>query len=57
MNPIRKFKEYLRILKITKKPDKDELISTIRIVLIGIAIIGGIGFLFYLISVLFLGGL
>ncbi|MBU5536984.1 MAG: protein translocase SEC61 complex subunit gamma [Candidatus Aenigmatarchaeota archaeon] len=47
---------YLRILAITKRADKEEFIETIRICGIGIAIIGSIGFLFYLISAL-IGGL
>ena len=47
---ISKFKEYFRVLKIAKKPDRDELKSTLRIVLIGIGIIGAIGFIFYLIA-------
>jgi len=57
VNPLAKFKEYLRVLKITRKPEMDELTSTLRICLIGLAVIGLIGFIFYLISVTILGGL
>jgi len=43
---------YKRVLQIARKPDKDELKETIRICGIGILIIGIIGFIFYIISVL-----
>ena len=56
MNPFKKFKGYLRVLKITKRPEKDEIRSTLRICLIGIGIIGVIGFILYYISSM-LGGL
>ena len=52
-----RIENYIRVLSITKKPDKEEFFSTLRIVLIGIGVIGFIGFLFYLFSVIFLGGL
>jgi len=57
LNLAKKFKEYIRVLRIAKKPEGDELTSTLRICLIGVGIIGLLGFVFYLISVLFLGGL
>ena len=44
--------KYKRVLQIARKPDKDELKETIRICGIGILIIGVIGFIFYIISVL-----
>ncbi len=47
-----KIKNYIRILSIAKKPEKDEFLSTLRICLIGIGLIGFIGFIFYLVSVL-----
>ena len=43
---------YKRVLQIARKPDKDELKETIRICGIGVLIIGVIGFIFYIISVL-----
>lgn len=46
---------YARILRISKKPDKEDFIETARICGIGIALIGTIGFLFYIISVLLVG--
>lgn len=54
---VEKFKEYIRVLKVAKKPERDELTSTLRICMIGIGIIGLIGFIFYLISYLIGGGL
>lgn len=55
LNLLNKIKDYLRVLKVAKKPDRDELTSTLRICLIGIGLIGLIGFIFYLISY-FVGG-
>jgi len=43
---------YKRVLQIARKPDKDELKETIRICGIGVLIIGVIGFIFYIVSVL-----
>ena len=54
MNLKEKIKNYIRVLSIARKPEKDEFITTLRICLIGIGVIGVIGFIFYLISV-FLG--
>lgn len=50
LNLLTKIKEYLRVLKVSKKPERDELMSTLRICLIGIGLIGLLGFVFYLIS-------
>jgi len=50
LNLITKLKEYFRVLKIAKKPDKSELKSTLRICMIGIGLIGLIGFILYIIS-------
>ncbi|MCD6226664.1 MAG: protein translocase SEC61 complex subunit gamma [Candidatus Aenigmarchaeota archaeon] len=51
-----KIKEFLiqckRTLKIARKPTKDELKKTLRICGIGFIIIGIIGFVFYLLSML-----
>ena len=58
MIPIKKIvdelKEYKRILTLSKKPDKEEFIESVKIGLIGIAIIGFIGFLFIIIFSLLL---
>lgn len=47
---------YIRILKISKKADKDEFLDTLRICAIGISVVGAIGFIFYIVSFL-VGGL
>lgn len=54
---ITKLKEYFRVLRIAKKPDKAELKSTLRICMIGIGLIGLIGFILYIISYYIEGGL
>lgn len=57
LNLITKIKEYLRVLKIAKKPDKNELFSTLRICMIGIGLIGLIGFILYILLYYVEGGL
>ncbi len=51
--------KYKRVLQIARKPDKEELKETIKICGVGTLIVGIIGFVFYIISVLitiFTGG-
>ena len=50
------FQNYVRILSISKKPDRYEYLETLRICGIGVTLVGGIGFIFYFISAL-IGGL
>jgi len=50
-----KLANYRRVLKIAKKPSFEDFKDSARICLIGMAVIGFIGFIMYLISVLFLG--
>ncbi len=38
---------YGRVLKMARKPDKDEYKKTLAICLLGILLIGGLGFLIY----------
>lgn len=47
------FKETMRVLRITKKPNKEEYLTSVKITGIGIAIIGAIGFVIFLIVQLF----
>lgn len=47
------FKETMRVLRITKKPNKEEYLTSVKITGIGIAIIGAIGFIIFLIVQLF----
>ncbi|MEK6910010.1 MAG: protein translocase SEC61 complex subunit gamma [Candidatus Aenigmatarchaeota archaeon] len=56
MNIKETLQNYMRVLSLAKKADKDEFIDTARICGIGIAIVGAIGFVFYLVSAL-IGGL
>lgn len=42
---------YKRVLKIASKPSKEDFLSAAKICAIGMAIIGAIGFVLYLISV------
>lgn len=44
-------RKYVRVLKVCKRPTKADFLDTVRVTLIGVAIIGIIGFIFYLISV------
>ena len=50
-----KLDNYKRILQIAKKPSREEFMDTARICAIGVAIIGAIGFVLYMISILFIG--
>jgi protein translocase SEC61 complex gamma subunit len=45
-------KRYLNILIIARKPTRKELKSVLRAVLYGFIVIGVIGFIFYMISVI-----
>ncbi|MDI6825888.1 MAG: protein translocase SEC61 complex subunit gamma [Candidatus Aenigmarchaeota archaeon] len=47
--------KYKRVLLVARKPDADELKETARICGIGSIVIGIIGFIFYVISVIFGG--
>lgn len=46
------WKEVVRVLKITEKPDREEFLMSAKVTGAGIIIIGFIGFLFYLGSTL-----
>ena len=43
-------KQYIRVLKITSKPDMEEFKMSAQVTGIGILLIGAIGFLIYLIG-------
>jgi len=49
---IEKIKNYIRVLKLVKRPTKDDYFDALRICSIGIIIIGIIGFVLYLITML-----
>lgn len=44
-----KIQKYIRVLKITKKPSKEEFLAALKITGIGVLLIGLIGFIIYLI--------
>ena len=46
---------HLRVLAIAKKPTREELFHSAKICGIGVGIVGLVGFLLYLFSVLFIG--
>jgi len=45
-----KMREYRRVLKITKKPGREELIMSVKVTGAGMAIIGTIGLLIYFVA-------
>lgn len=44
------FKETLRVIRITRKPNKQEYLTTVKVTGLGAAIIGAIGFVIFLIK-------
>ncbi len=50
--PKRYLKETVRVLRITKKPNKEEYKSLVKVTGIGISIIGAIGFSIFLLKYL-----
>ncbi len=50
-----KINSYLRVLSIAKKPDKEEFFHTAKVCAIGVGIVGIVGFLLYMVSILFIG--
>ena len=54
LNLKEKIKDYIRVIKINKKPSKENFFETLKICAIGIAILGAIGLVFYMVSI-FLG--
>ncbi len=47
-------KETIRVLRVTKKPNKQEYWTTVKVTGIGIGIIGALGFIIFLIKELLL---
>lgn len=51
MSKLRSFgKEAIRVLRITKKPSKDEYLTVVKVTGIGCAVIGVLGFVVFLLS-------
>ena len=44
------FKEMIRVIHVTKKPNKEEYKNLVRVTGIGISIIGALGFVIFLIK-------
>ena len=54
-NRLKRFiKETVRVLRVTKKPNKQEYWATVKVTGIGIGIIGALGFVIFLIKELLL---
>ncbi|MGB0653559.1 MAG: protein translocase SEC61 complex subunit gamma, partial [Thermoplasmatota archaeon] len=49
--------KYARVLRMARKPEPEEFKRSSSIVLVGIAVIGGIGFIIYLLMELLIGAL
>lgn len=50
-NKVKKFiKETVRVLRITKKPNRQEFVSVVKVTGLGIAVIGAIGFVVFLLK-------
>jgi protein translocase SEC61 complex gamma subunit len=47
-----KIEDYIRVIKLNKRPSKDKFLETLRICTIGVIILGIIGLAFYLISMI-----
>ena len=52
MKILETLKEYSRVLKIAKKPEWDDFADTAKICLIGMAVLGLIGFVLYMIFIM-----
>ena len=52
---INRFVRYRRVLEVSQKPDKQEVISSIKVSLLGISLLGIIGFVIFLIYFAVLG--
>lgn len=53
LNIKEELKNCIRVIKLNKRPDRMKFFETLRICVIGILILGAIGFVFYIVSMLF----
>ena len=51
-NPKETFAKYRRVIILARKPSKEELIRTSRICGIGFLVVGLMGFVFYMVSII-----
>ena len=52
INIIERLKSYLRVLRVARKPSKDEFFASSKICVLGLFLIGIIGFIIYAVFVL-----
>jgi protein transport protein SEC61 subunit gamma and related proteins len=52
LNLLETLKRYVRVLQVARKPSKDEFLASAKISLLGLFVIGIIGFLIYALFVL-----
>lgn len=52
LNIKEKIKDYMRVIKLNKKPSKESFLETLKICALGIVVLGVIGLVFYLISMI-----
>lgn len=52
LNLNEKVKEYIRVLKMNKIPTKERFLDSLKICILGMTLLGIIGFIFYLISII-----
>ncbi len=50
------FKESRRVLRVTKKPNKEEFMTVFKVTAIGTLIIGAMGFIIFILKQLLFGG-
>ena len=50
------FKESKRVLRVTKKPNKEEFMTVFKVTAIGTLIIGAMGFIIFILKQLLFGG-
>lgn len=52
---VERLRNYARVLKIAKKPTKEDFYEAVKICLMGLFVVGMLGYIVYIISILFLG--
>lgn len=50
-----KLRNYARVLKVAKKPTMEDFASAVKICMMGLFVVGLLGYMVYIISILFLG--
>lgn len=55
LNIKERLENYRRVLSISKKPTMEEFKQTAKVAVLGIMFIGAVGFIFFAMSVLFIG--